>query len=154
MVRRLSLDGVDTTLATLFAQVSDSPPSEYARSATELFFFRRLETLPETAGRFRLNAELPIPFDGRGRMEVDLLCEDARIALVLDGEHHLAGAEAYRRDRRKDILLQESGYLVLRFLAEDAGKRLDEVLDVITRALFQRTRKPPASALPYRFKIL
>jgi len=30
-----------------------------------------------------------------------------------------AGAEAYRRDRRKDILLQENGYLVLRFLAED-----------------------------------
>jgi very-short-patch-repair endonuclease len=154
VVRRLSLDGVDTTLANLFAQVSDSRPPEYARSATELFFFRRLETLPETAGRFRLNTELPIPFDGRGRMEVDLLCEDARIAIELDGEQHLAGAEAYRRDRRKDILLQENGYLVLRFLAEDVGKRLDEILDVVIRALFQRTRKPPASAFPYRFKIL
>jgi hypothetical protein len=43
---------------------------------------------------------------------------------------------------------------VLRFLAEDVGKRLDEILDVVIRALFQRTRKPPVSALPYRFKIL
>jgi hypothetical protein len=32
-------------------------------------------------------------------------------------------------------MLQEKGYLVLRFLAEDVGKRLDEVLDAILRAL-------------------
>ena len=59
------------------------------RSATEAFLFRRLETLPETAGRFRLNVELPIPFDGWGQMEVDLLCADARLAVELDGEQHL-----------------------------------------------------------------
>ena len=98
---------------------------ERARSATEAFFYRRLETLPETAGRFRLNAELPIPFDGWGKMEVDLLCSDARLVIELDGGQHLANADAYRRDRRKDALLQEHGYFVLRFLAEDVGKRLD-----------------------------
>lgn len=59
----------------------------------------------------------------------------ARIAIELDGAQHLADADAYRRDRRKDALLQENGYLVLRFLAEDAGKRLDDVLDTILRAL-------------------
>ena len=42
----------------------------------EAFLFRRLQTMPETRGRFSLNAELPIPFDGRGRMEVDLLCAE------------------------------------------------------------------------------
>ena len=51
--------------------------------------------------------------------------------------------EAYRRDRRKDVLLQENGYHVLRFLCEDVGKRLDEVLDTIVRALSHRyTRQP------------
>jgi very-short-patch-repair endonuclease len=87
-------------------------------------------------------------------MEVDLLCADARIAVELDGEQHLAGAEAYRRDRRKDTLLQENGYLVLRFLAEDVGKRLDEVLNGILRGLSHRSRRPPAAALPYRFNVL
>jgi len=139
--------------------VAGAPPSnregrDRARSATELFLFRRLESLPETAGRFRLNVELPIPFDGWGQMEVDLLCADARIAVELDGEQHLAGAEAYRRDRRKDTLLQENGYLVLRFLAEDVGKRLDEVLNGILRGLSQRSRRPPTAELPYRFKVL
>ena len=71
-------------------------------------------------------------------MEVDLLCEDARIAVELDGAQHLADEEAYRRDRRKDALLQEHGYFVLRFLAEDVGKRLDGVLDAILRALSHR----------------
>ena len=139
-VRRLVRDGVDSPLAKLFVHAAVIPPSnadspDRARSATEAFLYRRLETLAETAGRFRLNAELPIPFDGWGRMEVDLLCEPAHIAIELDGRQHLGDAEAYRRDRRKDALLQENGYLVLRFLSEDVGKYLDQVLDAILRAL-------------------
>jgi very-short-patch-repair endonuclease len=71
-------------------------------------------------------------------MEVDLLCADARIAIELDWAQHLDSTEAYRRDRRKDQLLQENGYFVLCFLAEDVGKDLDMVLDTIKRALFSR----------------
>lgn len=71
-------------------------------------------------------------------MEVDLLCEDSRIAIELDGGQHLDDAEAYRRDRRKDLLLQQNGYLVLRFLAEDVGKRLDALMDAILRAMTRR----------------
>ena len=139
-VRRLVRDGVDSPLANLFVHVAVTPlpnaeGADRARSATEAFLYRRLETLTETAGKFRLNAELPIPFDGWGRMEVDLLCERTRLAIELDGSQHLGDPDAYRRDRRKDALLQENGYLVLRFLAEDVGKYLDQVLDAILRAL-------------------
>ena len=56
---------------------------------------------------FLLNAELPIPFDGWSKMEVDLLSRELRVAVELDGPQHLADAVAYRRDRRKDRLLQE-----------------------------------------------
>jgi very-short-patch-repair endonuclease len=91
--------------------------------------------LAATNGRFRLNTELPIPFEGWGRIEVDLLCGPSRIAIELDGGQHLGDADAYRRDRRKDALLQENGYLILRFLAEDVGKHLDRVLDAILRTL-------------------
>jgi len=145
-VRRLVRDGVDAPLANLFihAARSVSPDAEgtnRARSATEAFLVRRLETLPETAGRFRLNVELPIPFDGWGRMEVDLLCAEARVAVELDGAQHLSDPDAYRRDRRKDLLLQENGYFVLRFLAEDVGKHLEDVLDTILRALVHQQRK-------------
>jgi len=66
--------------------------------------------LPKTVGCFRLNAELPIPSPGR-RMEVDLLSAESQIAIELDGGQHLAVAEAYRRDRRKDVLLQAAPLL-------------------------------------------
>jgi very-short-patch-repair endonuclease len=82
---------------------------------------------------------LPIAFDASGALEVDLLCAEARVAIELDGAQHLTDADAYRRDRRKDRLLQENGYFVLRFLAEDVGKDLDRVLDAILRALGRRS---------------
>jgi len=85
-----------------------------------------------------LNAELPIPFDNWGRLEVDLLCADARVAVELDGPQHLESADAYRKDRRKDQLLQQNGYFGLRFLAKDVGKNLDMVLNTIQRTLFSR----------------
>ena len=148
-VRRLVRDGVDTPLASLFVHAARAFPPDAdgvgrARSATEAFVFRRLETLPETKGRFRLNVALPIPFDGQSRLEVDLLCADARVAIELDGAQHLADPVAYRRDRRKDQLLQENDYVILRFLAEDVGKELDLVLDTILRTL--SLRGPSASA--------
>lgn len=143
-VRRLVRDGVDTPLADLFVHAARMPSldaaegADRARSASEAFLYRRLETLSETSGRFRLNVELPIPFGDRGRMEVDLLCADAGVVIEIDGAQHLFDADAYRRDRRKDTLLQQNGYFVLRFLAEDAGKRLDYVLDAILATLVHR----------------
>ncbi len=142
-VRRLVRDGVQSSLATLFVDaarplVPDAEGVDRARSASEAFLYRRLQTLAITAGRFRLNASLSIPFDGSGGMEVDLLCDKPRLAIELDGPQHLGDTVAYRRDRRKDQLLQENGYMVLRFLAEDVAKDLDSVLDAILRVFAWR----------------
>ena len=145
-IRRLVHDGVEIPLADLFVHVARrfSPTAEgaaSARSATEGFLYRRLETLPETAGRFRLNAKLPVPFDNHGEMEVDLLNADARLVVELDGPQHLADPDACRRDRRKDALLQEHGYFVLRFLAEDVSQQLDHVLDTVLRVMLRGERE-------------
>jgi very-short-patch-repair endonuclease len=71
---------------------------------------------------------------------VDLICTETRLVIELDGPHHFSGPDAYRKDRRKDALLQENGFFVLRFLAEDVGKRLDEVLDAVSRTLAHRRK--------------
>ena len=156
-VRRLVRDGVDTPLASLFLHAARTVPPEAdgadrARSATEAFLYRRLETLPETKRRFRLNVALPIAFDAAGTLEVDLLCADVRVAVELDGPQHLADPVAYRRDRRKDQLLQQNGYLVLRFLAEDVGKELDLVLDGILRSLNHRRLEPASASIKSLFR--
>ena len=152
-VRRLVRDGVDTPLATLFVHAAREMPSDAegvgrARSATEAFLFRRLKTLPEAKGRFRLNGALPIAFDGYGQLEVDLLCAETRVAIELDGGQHVGDRVAYRRDRRKDQLLQENGYMVLRFRAEDIGKELDLVLDSILKTVGRRAETASLTPLP------
>ncbi len=144
-VRRLVRDGVDLPLARLFVDAArpiskDAEGLARARSSSEAFLFRRLETMDNTRGQFALNAVLSIPFDETGHMEVDLLCAAERVVIEIDGPQHLSDTAAYRRDRRKDLLLQESGYFVLRFLAEDLGKSLDSVLDTILRTLAHRAR--------------
>ena len=71
-------------------------------------------------------------------MEVDFLEKNTAVVIELDGAQHLSDADTYRSDRLKDRLLQQHGYLVLRFLAEDVGKDLDLVLDTILAALVSR----------------
>lgn len=80
-IQRLVRDGVDTPLASLFLRTTRAPEDaegvDRARSA-EAFLFRRLDSLPETRGRFRLNEKLPIALDAAGSIEIALLCADAR----------------------------------------------------------------------------
>lgn len=105
-----------------------------ARSAAERFLFDLLGDLPETAGLFKLNVRLGFCF-GPMPAEVDLLAAELRLAVEIDGFHHFRDPDGYRRDRRKDALLQRQGYLVLRVLAEDVVSRLEEILDEIRTAV-------------------
>jgi very-short-patch-repair endonuclease len=62
------------------------------------------------------------------------------LVIEVDGVQHLGDPVSYRRDRRKDLLLQENGYRVLRFLADDLSRDLDATLDAILRAVVNRGR--------------
>jgi len=74
----------------------------------------------------------------RQKQKVQRVWMIASVSTAILSSMNLADADAYRCDRRKDALLQEHGYFVLRFLAEDVGKRLDDVLDATVRALAHR----------------
>ena len=109
-----------------------------ARSATEAFLYRRLETLAATAGRFHLNAELPIPFDnGEDGGGLPLRQPAWRSNWMARSTCPIPTPTAGTVAR---MPLQENGYFVLRFLAEDVGKRLDDVLDAILRTLAHQSR--------------
>lgn len=142
-VRRLIRDGVDIPLARLFVHVTRPPEAgaigaARARSASEKFFYQRLQTLAATKDVFQINSSLPIPFNELSEMEVDFLYADKNLVIELDGGQHLDDKDAYRRDRTKDVLLQENGYMVLRFLTCDLGKNLDHILDMVQRAMAGR----------------
>lgn len=126
------------------AQELETGDTERARSAAERFLFDMLESLPDTAGRFVLNSRIPVPRvpHGPASCEVDLLDTSDRIALEVDGYFHFRDAEAYRRDRRKDLALQRAGYRVLRFLADDVVSHLEHILSTLRSELAER-RPPP-----------
>lgn len=85
-----------------------------------------------------MNAE-PGPRWPTGRaVEIDLWAAGLRLAVEVDGYYHFRDADGYRRDRRKDALLQRHGGFVLRVLAEDVVPRLGEVLDAILSAVEYR----------------
>ena len=139
-IRRIGREGADAETADLFvrAALEKSGVGDGARSAAERFLFKFLDGLPRTKGLFALNGRLDIPFGPNPFMEVDLLCSERKLAVEIDGAFHFEDAEHYRRDRRKDYLLQKSGYLVMRFLADDVTHRLPRVLDDIHAALSAR----------------
>ena len=128
---------VEAAIAAVRATVA--PPTneiedDRARSAAERFLLEFLESLPETAGRFELNAALDFRFGPRPA-EVDLLCRSLRIAIELDGYFHFLKPGGYRRDRTKDWELQRRGFVVLRFLAEDVIPQLEMIRDRILEAV-------------------
>jgi hypothetical protein len=141
-VRRLVEDGASEELALAFIEAArrtsekEGPEQEdAARSAAERFLFERLDSLAATTGLFALNQKLDFRH-GPAHAEVDLLAASLGLVVELDGSYfHLRDSAAYRRDRRKDWELQRRGYLVLRFLSDDIGERMEEILDTILAAV-------------------
>ena len=143
--RRLAVDGASAGLMELFLEAASAALSvegpetaDRARSAAERFLFERLESLPATVGLFQLNLPLDIPFGPGRAMEVDLGSRALGLAIEIDGYYHFRDDDDYRRDRRKDFSLQRRGYLVVRVLAADVVRRLEDVLDLILEAVAAR----------------
>jgi hypothetical protein len=108
-----------------------------ARSAAEAALYEALEATPPTAGRFELNGYLSAR-SGSNAAEVDLIARRDRIAIEIDGCYHFTDLSAYRRDRRKDLLLQTQGLMVIRVLAQDVMQDARPAVAAVCEALAAR----------------
>jgi len=124
-------------LSNCLREARDERELERARSKAERFLYDRLECIPGTVGLFKLNDRLNIPFH-QGTMEVDLLNRRHRIAIEVDGYYHFSEPEAYKRDRRKDYLLQKHGFFVIRCLATEVVCNLEEIFFRISEVISMR----------------
>lgn len=131
--------GVDPNLLAEVAEVAKAArahalavaaAADAARSAAERLLFTMLESNERTKGQFAPNGSPGFQFGARPA-EVDLLAAALRLAVEVDGYFHFTDADAYRRDRRKDWLLQQHGYTVVRVLAEDVPAHMQKVLDFL-----------------------
>ncbi len=128
--------------ATTRAATANGTAMFDARSAAEVAMFEALEATPATAGRFELNGYLSVHFGG-GAAEVDLLARRDRIAIEIDGYHHFTDIEAYRRDRKKDLLLQLQGLIVIRLHAQDVVRDPRAAVTTVCQALAYRMERQP-----------
>jgi very-short-patch-repair endonuclease len=110
-----------------------------ARSLAERRLYELLQAEQVTRGLFALNELQPFMFGPR-RAEIDLVCAELRIAVEVDGYHHFREFDGYRRDRRKDVLLQHQGYLVSRHLAADVTECPGAVVRSIRELVLRRRR--------------
>jgi very-short-patch-repair endonuclease len=134
--RLISLfDVAVSAVGELHPESCDPAGVDRARSAAERYLYEQLESLPETAGLFRLNELLDFRFGPDRAIEVDLSATSLNLAIEIDGYYHFQDSDSYRRDRRKDMELQKHGYMVVRVLAEDVVCRLEEVLETILAAV-------------------
>jgi len=67
-----------------------------------------------------------------GKYIVDLVCEEAKLVVEIDGGQHLDLAE---QDRLRTGFLETLGYRVIRFWNDDALMKTDAVLSEILRVL-------------------
>jgi serine/threonine protein kinase/very-short-patch-repair endonuclease len=109
------------------------------RSADEKFLYSILAEHAETCGWFVLNRPLSFKF-GRKSAEVDICSIRLRIAIEVDGTFHRT-PEAQARDRKKDELLRQHGYTVLRVVTERLRTGLTAVIEEILLTVREKKRK-------------
>jgi very-short-patch-repair endonuclease len=128
---------IDEGLVEIRAPSTATAVNLDARSVAEATLYEALEATRATAGRFALNESLSVRF-GPTAAEVDLLSRRDRIAIEIDGIHHFADPDCYRRDRAKDLLMQGQGLLVVRLLAEDVMRDVRAAVTVVCQAIAYR----------------
>ena len=146
VINQLAKMGISPELIESFAEMSaatqgtTSSSADPWKSEEERFFFQLLEHTTDLCGLFQLNVSPGFLF-GNKPAEVDLACLDLKIAVEIDGYHHFTDPEHYRRDRRKDLVLQQHGYFVLRFLAEDVVPEMAAILKTIRDVVQMRVTR-------------
>jgi very-short-patch-repair endonuclease len=90
------------------------------RSPYEGLVYYMLEARKETRGRFQTNRRVDKPM-GRGSYEVDLIAADTKLIVEVDGVQHRTPIQIIR-DERKQRELQQLGYRIRRFSAEQVAQ--------------------------------
>ncbi|NAW65020.1 DUF559 domain-containing protein [Photobacterium halotolerans] len=71
---------------------------------------------------------------GIGRYIVDFYCSDKKLVIEIDGDSHYSDL-ALQYDAKRDALMAELGIRILRFTNLEVMSNLDDVVEVIYRAV-------------------
>ena len=93
---------------------------------------------------YQVLRSFPVKFRRQQRIEgyvVDFFCSSAKVIVELDGEEH--GEEQHLDDDiKRDEILSQKGYCVLRFYNEDVRKNLEGVATYLADVVKRRIKDP------------
>ena len=104
----------------------------------ELRLWRALRNRQVAGTKFRRQHPL-------GAYIVDFVCLEQKLVIEVDGGHHLQQMEL---DEKRTTFLESKGFHVLRFWNHDVLQRTEVVLEVIYRALTEKTTPSPQPSPP------
>jgi very-short-patch-repair endonuclease len=107
----------------------------------ERTLWRALKELPVDGTHFRRQAPI-------GPFIVDFLCPAAHLVIELDGGHHNEDGTA-KRDRERQLWLEQQGYRVVRFWNSEIAGDLTAVLERIYVEL-HGSRETKAESMKHR----
>lgn len=99
------------------------------------YFFSKLLGSWEIEGVVAMGKELSAKFHSPNHYKVDILNRELMVAIELDGESH-NGAKRKDQDKRKDLVLQELGFKVIRIKNKVLLARFNEIVDAINAQNF------------------
>jgi very-short-patch-repair endonuclease len=119
------------------AQLPFARSLRHDMTEAERLLWRRLRSY--RLADFRFRRQHPV-----GPYIADFACIEAKLIVEVDGSQH---ADSLRDERREEIL-KEFGFRVIRFWNNDVLQRMDQVLVDILRALALNSPLPPSGHLP------
>jgi very-short-patch-repair endonuclease len=122
--------GVEILRQLLVQRTSDAAPTH---SQLETMFLRIVRDRPFPQPR----TQFPVGLDV-GRVHLDFAYPESLIAIEVDGYAWHMDRRAFERDRERDNLLQQQGWIVLRFTWAMLRWQPDRVSEVIREALGRR----------------
>jgi very-short-patch-repair endonuclease len=91
-----------------------------------------------------LSMNVGVPFyaqyvvGGNPNLRVDGAFPTIKLAIEADGETWHRGTDKQEKDRRRDVALQQQGWIVIRFTDREIEEKTDQVIEVIRRAIDSR----------------
>ncbi len=130
--------------AALFREVVSSYAAELPAVGSEPE--RLLADALEGAGVPPLARQFPVRLEGIGEIRLDLAVPPARFDIEVDDPHWHADPVSLQRDRARDLLLADEGWVVRRVTTDDVYQRLGSITARLTAAYFtQNPRRLRAS---------
>ncbi|GIV29128.1 MAG: hypothetical protein KatS3mg028_0194 [Bacteroidia bacterium] len=93
---------------------------------------------------YQFNRQFPLNICSHKNVIVDFICRQLKLIIEIDGYSHLF---KYEDDIKRDKILEQNGYTVLRFREKEVRRNITEVVRIIQNTIeeLEKKKNPPST---------